>query len=51
MALATETELTFYDAAHLACAIELDGTLVTEDGSLREVAADRVEVSNAIALD
>ena len=45
MAVATETELTFYDAAHLACAIELDATLVTEDGSLREMAADRVEVA------
>jgi len=46
MAVAAETRLTFYDAAHLACAIELDSTLVTEDESLREAAADRVEVAD-----
>jgi len=51
MTLATKTGLTFYDAAHLACAIELDGTLVTEDESFREVAADRVEVSDVAALE
>ena len=51
MTLATETRLTFYDAAHLACAIELGGTLVTEDGSLREAAGDRVEVSDVATLE
>lgn len=51
MAVATETELTFYHAAHLACAIELDGRLITEDESLRKVAGERIGVSNAIDLD
>lgn len=50
MALASETGLTFYDAAHLACAIELDGTLVTEDESSREIAEGHVEVRRVSTL-
>ncbi len=36
--LATQTQLTFYDASYLYIAIKLDETLVTEDAKLREMA-------------
>ena len=39
--VATETELTFYDAGYLACAEALETTLVTEDGELLAVAEER----------
>ena len=42
MDVATATELTFYDAAYLACAEALETTLVTEDGELLAVAEGRV---------
>jgi len=34
---ATESGLTFYDAAYLECAAQLDAVLVTEDAELRAV--------------
>jgi len=51
MTLTVETGPTLYDAAHLACAIELGATLVTEDGSLRETAVGRIGVSDVAALE
>lgn len=51
MAVATEIELTFYDAAHLACAIELGDTLVTEDGSFPELAADQIGVTDVGTIE
>lgn len=41
MDVAQDTGFTFYDAAYLATAEREDLTLVTEDGSLAEAAADR----------
>jgi predicted nucleic acid-binding protein len=41
---ATETGLTFYDAAHLSCADILSERLVTEDSALRDESADVVSV-------
>lgn len=51
MSVASETGLTFYDAAHLACAIDVDGTLITEDKSLRSVADDRIRASSVMTLE
>ncbi len=51
MDIASETELTFYDAAHLTCAIEVDGALITEDESLRAVADDRITASSVTSFD
>ena len=42
MDVATETELTFYDAGYLACAETLETPLVTEDSELLAVAQERV---------
>ncbi len=42
MKVATETELTFYDAGYVACAEALETTLVTEDSELLAVAEERV---------
>ena len=42
MDVATETELTFYDAGYIACAETLETTLVTEDGELLAAANEHV---------
>ncbi len=42
MDVATETELTFYDAGYIVCAERLGTTLVTEDSKLLAVAQERV---------
>jgi len=43
---ATETALTFYDAAHFTCADLVGGRLVTEDGALQDKVPDSVSVTS-----
>lgn len=50
MEVAVDADLTFYDAAHVACAREMEGMLVSEDKELREVAIGRLEVSSIVEL-
>lgn len=45
MEIATTEELTFYDAAYVAAAEELDATLITEDTTLASVASSYVNVN------
>lgn len=42
LAIATETDLTFYDAAYVTCAERHEARLVTEDQTLRTVADEYV---------
>ena len=41
---AIESDLTFYDAAHLLCAETLEATFITEDRELRDAAGEMVSV-------
>lgn len=45
MEIATTEELTFYDAAYVAAAEELDATLITEDTTLASAASSYVNVN------
>ncbi|AUX09509.1 PilT protein domain protein [Halalkaliarchaeum desulfuricum] len=45
MDVATRTELTFYDAAYVVCAEDLETTLVTEDRELCEVDSTTVSTT------
>lgn len=45
MEIATTEELTFYDAAYVVAAEELDATLITEDTTLASVASSYVNVN------
>ena len=50
MAVAVDAELTFYDAAYLACAEKLDATLVSEDADLRAVSGS-ISVERVRGID
>lgn len=45
MNIASDSELTFYDAAYVACAEQLGTTLVTEDRELREAGSATISTA------
>jgi len=48
--IAAKENITFYDAAYVACAVKRRSVLVTDDDSLARVASRRVKVSSSSDL-